>query len=118
MEKIIRQGDVVVVVSGGRKPKGKLAPVPREGGKIVLAHGEITGHSHSVIEEDVDLFVDEDGRLFLAVRKDCVLHHEEHRREQGQHVGGYPVIPRSNDFVEVRRQREYEPGELPKPVVD
>lgn len=119
MEKeIIRQGDVAVVLSGGRKPVGELKKVKKDNGRVVLAYGEVTGHAHAISGQDADLFEDEEGRLFLRTYKDVELKHEEHRRYVGNHKEGYPVIPATDEFHEVIRQREYEPGEVPRPVSD
>lgn len=101
--KMLRQGDVLVqrIPNHGRIT-GK--PVPRENGAVVLAHGEVTGHSHSIAEEDVTLF--DDG--ILVVEADgAVLRHQEHS-EIALPKGRYRVI----------RQREYRPRELPAQVRD
>lgn len=42
---MFRQGDVLVVPIQG-VDVSKLAKIPREGGSVVLAHGEATGHRH------------------------------------------------------------------------
>ena len=40
-----RQGDVLIM----RVPKiHKNKPMEREGGKVILAHGEVTGHAHAI----------------------------------------------------------------------
>ena len=116
MQKVIRQGDVAVVVSGGKPPVGKLTKVKRENGRVILAHGEVTGHAHAICEEDVDLFVDEEGNLFLQAGTEAALTHEEHRRSVGDHRDGFPVIPKG--LHPVFRQREYEPAAPPRPVAD
>ena len=57
----------------------------REHGRIVLAHGEVTGHHHSVyagaatdLVPDADYFEEPNGRRVLLVRTPCVLRHQEH----------------------------------------
>jgi len=73
----IRQGDVI------------LTPVPKiEGEKkphLTLAEGEVTGHSHQIIEGQAELY-EKDGTLYL--------HHAI-------------AIPEGNWMVRI--QREYEP---------
>lgn len=44
---IIRQGDVLLIPFDGRVPKGAKV-VPLDGQRIVLAHGEVTGHAHAI----------------------------------------------------------------------
>lgn len=103
---MLRQGDILLVPVD-EIPKG-LRPVPREQGRMVLAHGEVTGHAH-VIEGDA-VFLAEDleemeGR-FLKVEQDAELVHDEHSTLKVP-AGSY----------EVRRQREYAP-EAPIRVAD
>lgn len=42
---IVRQGDIMTVKVTGIDVNG-LAPIEREAGDVVLAHGEATGHKH------------------------------------------------------------------------
>ena len=58
----------------------------REQGRIILAHGEVTGHAHEVVTEATGLppgmeaaqFFEVDGVRTLIVLEPCVLRHEEH----------------------------------------
>lgn len=96
---IVRQGDVLVERIDSF-PK-KLKRLAREQGRVVLAHGEVTGHHHSLIEEHVDLFetAEEAGVTFLEVREAmAALTHQEHATIQ---------LPPGN--YRVTRQREYSP---------
>jgi hypothetical protein len=58
----------------------------REHGRIILAHGEVTGHCHEVVCDvaaDLDqaqYFEEPDGRRVLMALMPCVLQHEEHGR--------------------------------------
>jgi hypothetical protein len=97
-----RQGDVLIVPVSSM-PK-KLEPIPRENGRVVLAHGEVTGHAHAIAAEGAALF--RDPRLmaiFMAVGTDgpVKLEHEEH--------GTIEIPPGSYQIV---RQREYSPEEI------
>lgn len=86
----IRQGDVI------------LTPVQKTEGQkkshLTLAEGEVTGHSHRIIDGKAELY-EKDGTLYLRVLSPtALLSHEEHN----------PIsIPQGNWMVRI--QREYEP---------
>jgi len=118
---ILRQGDVLLVaVAGGLH---RPATVSRDRGRIVLAYGEVTGHSHAIAEEGAHLTVldhrsemanavrkllaevglvtevrDEDVVGVLEVSAPAELVHEEHAA----------VVLEAPHYV-VLRQREYSP---------
>ncbi|MGE5657125.1 MAG: hypothetical protein ACM37W_10965 [Actinomycetota bacterium] len=88
--KSIRQGDVI------------LTPIPQiQGHKLphlTLAEGEVTGHSHRIIEGNAELY-EKEGHLYLRVGSEtALLSHEEHHQVS---------IPQGN--WRVRIQREYQP---------
>ena len=91
-----RHGDVMIeLVKSMPSKKRKLT-------HTVLAHGEVTGHSHQIKERgDSTLFETPEG-LYLHVTADAVtVVHEEHadiRLDQGMY--------------RVWRQREYSPEEI------
>jgi hypothetical protein len=90
-----RQGDVLLVKV--ERQAGSLKPVPREKGRVVLAHGEATGHAHSL--RSGKLLMDlATGRRYLRLLKGAVLEHQEHA----------PIELEPGDY-EVVRQREYSP---------
>lgn len=101
MQKQGRQGDVLLTVVDANAT-GK--EVQRENAKIILAHGEATGHAHAIASMDVALFMDE---KTLARHLDTrgaalpILDHEEHEALQ---------LPAGT--IEVRQQREYRPEGL------
>jgi len=68
----------------------------------ILAHGEVTGHSHRIKESrDADLYSTPNG-LFLHVRGQSVsVVHEEHQ-----------TITLARGYYRVWRQREYSPQEI------
>ena len=73
---------------------------------MVLAHGEITGHHHSILEQDVQLVSTEQAdelRMWLRVTAPdpVALTHQEHATI---------MLPPGN--YEVRRQREYTPERI------
>lgn len=101
-----RQGDVLVVaveeIPAGAKE------VPREDGRVVLAHGEVTGHAHAILAPQAQLYAMEDTgsggappRRYLGLSTPAELQHEEHS-----------TIALPAGKYEVVRQREYHPEEL------
>lgn len=100
---IARQGDILIV--SGAVPESAV-PVEAEGGKLILARGEVTGHHHAVLEREATLFrpgeASELADSFLRVRSGgAVLTHQEHASI---------AIP-AGDYI-VRRQVEWTPKEV------
>lgn len=94
-----RQGDVLIerVTQINRDQ-----PMKREDGKVILAHGEVTGHAHAIADEDVHQFAAEAGVTFLEIKEAvALLKHEEH---------GTIELPQGR--YRVTRQREYSPEEI------
>lgn len=94
-----RQGDVLIE----RIPSlpAKLTVVPRESGRVILAHGEVTGHCHAISDPEVDLFGADTapGVTYLEVRAAmAALMHDEHA-----------TIEIPTGVFRVTRQREYTP---------
>lgn len=82
---IIRQGDVILIPRA-TLPQGATI-IPDEGHRIVLMHGEATGHAHAIYyspEEIVDTAIRKaqmyahGGSRFLKVKERVTLAHEEH----------------------------------------
>ena len=112
--KIVRQGDVLLMRVADHDVDVKVgAEVPREGGRVILAHGEVTGHSHAIAHKAAYLYelppdMTRDGDnaalaldRILRLTRTVSLVHEEHgtiKLEQGN--------------WRVRTQREYSPEEL------
>lgn len=120
------------------KQDDELREIPRENGRVVLAHGEQTGHSHSIAERGCRLFVDDSTKLdaedilgaitrlgggaagllepsrIMEITEPVNLAHEEH--------DPIPLSPGeledSHGQVEVVRQREYDPEALQRLVED
>lgn len=119
----LRQGDVQIQ-QVSKLPEGCTEVAP-EGGRIVLAHGEVTGHAHAIYDHlekaprDMPGAADEiaeaaiarvqsrarllvaNGERYLEVRETVTLRHEEHT----QHT-----IPPG--IYHLPRQMEYQPTEL------
>lgn len=106
--KMYRQGDVLLIEVKANVPQG-AARVPREAGRVVLAHGEVTGHSHAIECSSGAAVLFDAGAAgrFLRATKRVVLRHEEHAKIE---------LPAATYRVVI--QREYAPGELPRAVVD
>jgi hypothetical protein len=98
-----RQGDVLLVRID-KLPRG-LRQVPRDGGRVVLAYGEATGHAHAIADTGADLLASDLEERFLRIVGDfATLTHEEHA----------PItLPRG--AYRVVRQREYTPNALRTP---
>ena len=96
----------------------------REAGRIILAHGEVTGHCHEVVAaepaiEPAQYFEEPDGRRVLLVLAPCELRHQEHapiRLDPAQPIqwrqGDVYGIPIGGGAWEIRRQREYTPASI------
>lgn len=90
-----RQGDVLIVAIDNI-PTGVEKARP-ESGRIILAHGEATGHHHSIDADAADWWKRGDEQ-FIAVLSPTALVHQEHA-PVSLAPGKYRVI----------RQREYSP---------
>jgi hypothetical protein len=104
---MVRQGDVLLRPTDAR-PTGRRCE--EAGGRIVLAHGEATGHAHTVValrEEALaegppaQFFEEPDGARLLLVSRPCAVVHQEH--------GPITLAPGTYYVV---RQREYAPEGL------
>jgi len=97
---MMRQGDVLIVPVK-KIPKGNRVGCDRDRGRLILAHGEATGHAHAIASPNASLF-EVAGKVYLSVDGDCVtLDHEEHAKI---------TLPRGD--YEIIRQREYSPEEI------
>ena len=95
-----RQGDVLIIPV--ESIPEKLDPIGREDGRVVLAHGEVTGHAHAIKAEGAALFRDPKlMAVFMTVSGDApvALEHADHATIMIP-PGKYQVV----------RHREYSPG--------
>lgn len=99
-----RQGDVLVDPNNVDSPTTR--EVPKDGGKTVLAYGEVTGHSHSLPGTNVKLFRMDDTALtsYLKVDTEVLLKHEEHR-EAPIRARNYRVIQQRQYTLERQIRR-------------
>jgi hypothetical protein len=89
---LYRHGDVLVK---------RIDRIPNEAQRregSILAHGEVTGHSHRIQQAESVQLWGHGNRLFLEVKDAATLIHEEHR-----------AIELSQGFYHVWKQREYRP---------
>jgi hypothetical protein len=101
-----RQGDVFL----DRVKDAEVgAELPREGGAVVLAFGEATGHAHAIREDGAVLYDGKpaNGDRFLRVLRPVNLTHEEHA-----------AILLDPGLYRVRRQRQWSDAEEPVRVAD
>ena len=110
MRRPVRQGDVLLVPIN-LTPKDAKKVKRDSRGRIILAEGEVTGHSHCVLDPEATLFVQDDidemADRFLRVEAETVeIVHEEHDT----------VVIERGDWA-VRQKREYAP-ERPRQVAD
>jgi len=78
MPSLYRQGDVLLQAVDTIPDAAR--PVARDGGRIILAYGESTGHAHAIEAPEAEatlLSVSENERFLLLVA-DVDLAHEEH----------------------------------------
>lgn len=101
---MFRQGDVLLRRVSEIPTDAVVADKKDQFGndRIVLAYGEVTGHAHAIHDLDsVDVFVKGDGTMYLEVKSEASLQHEEHATI---------ALPPGN--YERVIQREYSPEEI------
>lgn len=113
-----RQGDVALLYTD--KTVRGMKTVPRENGRLVLAHGEVTGHTHGIDAKGAKLYL-EDGTVAqpdvmarLLTLGGGVMPDAELRAPAGTpvtHDEHGSVVTKERGYT-VRRQIEYSPAEL------
>ena len=99
-----RQGDVLLLAVDPESLPAQARTVPRQGGRVVLAEGEVTGHAHAIDSSAATLLragSDADARRFLRISAPVDLVHEEHA-----------TIALPEGLYSVVIQREYVPPEI------
>lgn len=105
MKDHIRQGDVLVIDVSSIPNDAQ--PAPKED-RVVLAHGEATGHAHAIYDKGVTMFRAPQKRgTYLKLVKTVGLAHEEHTQ-----------IPLGKGFKRVIRQTEWTDQNEPIQVAD
>jgi len=108
MKRMYRQGDVLIVEAS--QIPVKVEPVVEENGRVVLAHGEATGHHHSYgCNVNVKLFREDGGGsgLYMQATAPAALEHQEHDAIATP-IGDYRVV----------RQREWDAAGYARRVAD
>jgi len=97
----------------------------RAQGRVILAHGEVMGHAHEVICDELaalglpaaQFFEEPDGRRVLLIDRPCLLTHQEHApialdptRPEQYRQGDVLLCPLGPGAWEVRRQVEWQPA--------
>ena len=93
-----RQGDVLLVKVESLPAKKKK--IERESGRIILAHGEVTGHAHAINHPGAQFWLSQvpgDRSAYLELSETTELQHEEHA-----------CITLEPGFYQVVRQREFD----------
>ena len=93
-----RQGDVLLVPVHDIPDEAKVGA--RENGRIILAHGEATGHAHAIADPETELLENRGNRYLRVGETGATVRHEEH---------GPIALPPGNYRVVI--QREYTPTE-------
>ena len=99
-----RQGDVLLLAIDPDSLPAKVRTVPRQGGRTVLAEGEVTGHAHAISSPAATLLragSGADAPRFLRTIAPVDLVHEEHA-----------TIALPEGLYSVVIQREYVPPEV------
>jgi hypothetical protein len=91
-----RQGDVLLCRVKNVPPWSQA--LPSEGGRVVVAEGEHTGHAHALSPEEARLFRRGRQLLLSIAEGGAALRHEEHT----------PILLAQGHY-QIRRQREYDP---------
>ena len=98
---LVRQGDVLIEQVSNDPKRSPHKVVPRDGGRIVLANGEATGHCHAIHEAGAEMVELESGERFVVSEVGIRIVHEEHA----------PIeLPPGR--YRIGRQREYSPEEI------
>ena len=92
----VRHGDVMIESSDSIPFRNRKLK------HLILAHGEITGHSHRIKERDAAFLFETPKGLYLRVTSEhATVIHEEH----------HDIVLPKGDY-RVWRQREYSPEEI------
>ena len=102
----IRQGDVLVIATDAAPKEGAKDKKVMERGRVILAHGEVTGHAHELNPMAVDFMTHEgcEGILEIKDESKAVLTHQEH--------AAIDLGKLNTQFAKVYRQVEYDGQDL------
>lgn len=72
--------------------------------KPVLAEGEVTGHTHTLLDNNVDVYEHNNGLREFTLEQDTILTHEEHNKisiPKGNWISG--IVQEYDHFAEEAR---------------
>jgi hypothetical protein len=95
---LLRQGDVLLRQISQLPPDAKRIPA---NGRIILAHGEATGHHHSILSQEAAEYTTGGGGRVVDVKAPTDLVHQEHT-----------ALPVPVGQFAIERQREYTPAAI------
>lgn len=98
-----RQGDVLIQESESLPENS----TKQKSGRVILAHGEVTGHAHEIERDAADAWKDGEETVAVEVKSQASVTHQEHGE-----------IPLRKKIHSIDRQREYSPLELGRRVED
>lgn len=103
--KVINQHGDFLVIKCNIPETAKFLKKAEKG--FVLERGEGV-HTHTLIEGDMDIFIDADGEMFLKANTPCTIDHEEHGKQIIEVGTGKKVIEREWDYEseEARKTRD------------
>ena len=94
----LQHGDVLIKTIK-RLPAG-VKSQQRENGRLVIMHGETTGHAHTITEKGATVWIlEKDGvsQMYLEVMEPVTITHEEHK-----------AIPIPPGIYEIGQVKEYD----------
>ncbi len=94
-----RQGDLLINRISDF-PNERIVKSFTEDNEAILLRGEATGHNHKLVG-NFDLYRNGNNAIFLDIKDECKIVHEEHGTINLE-IGKYVVV----------RQREYTPKEI------
>ena len=103
---MFRQGDVLIAKIDAI-PIAAL-PTPYEYNHAVLAHGEVTGHKHQLVQDEAQLFAMNDNMFLRIVTPVGYVRHEEHS----------PIALKQGDYQVIKQREASDNDDKPKAVLD
>ncbi len=90
-----RQGDLLIEVVGKRHAKAKKTPAIN--GRIILAYGEATGHTHSLDADAADWWKMSEDEQYVSTKRAVKVVHQHHA----------PIPLEAGKTYRITRQRQY-----------
>ena len=98
MPSMFRQGDVLLLAVTDDIPAD--AELVQEGGEVVLAHGEVTGHKHRIISDTIKLYAPPKPTADqLVAAANQILRAPQERTAQATQTRAYLEVPEPTEIV-------------------